>query len=541
MENQVGYQKSPTEREDDVDERRSTSPTTSDEYGNGLRLGGTGQDWRDMQRLGKKQQFKRNFSLWSALGFVAIYMATWEFVLVSLSVGFTNGGFAGLFWCFITTTAAYSTVVFSLAEMASMAPTSGGQYHWVSEFSPPSYQKVLSYASGWMTTLGWLASLASSVYVLAYQVQACINATNPDYAFTSWQITLLMWAILFLTVMFNTYGTPFFPQLETASLIGHIVGFFVVMIPLWVLCDKNSARDVFLTFQDQSGWDNMGAAYLTSQIYIMWCCFGSDSVVHIAEEVENASIVVPRAMIWSYLGNVFFGFIMLITMLFCIGPIEDVIESDWPFIVLFDRTGSSGLNLFFNILLWVLIYLGNITALATCARETWAFARDKGLPFSGFIGHMDNKWKIPFNSVYVISGVCVLLSLIQIGSDAAFNILVSLSTLGLMSTYMLSIGCVLLKRIKHEPLPPARWSLGRYGLAINGFAFLYSGFIVVFCCFPLSLPVGVADANWAPLIWAAVIALATVMYVVQGRKTYTAPVDFVEGRKAEGVELQHST
>jgi len=38
-----------------------------------------------------------------ALGFVSIYMATWEFVLVSLSVGLVNGGFAGLFWCFITT------------------------------------------------------------------------------------------------------------------------------------------------------------------------------------------------------------------------------------------------------------------------------------------------------------------------------------------------------------------------------------------------------------------------------------------------------
>lgn len=28
------------------------------------------QDKRDMQRLGKKQEFKRNFSFWSALGFV---------------------------------------------------------------------------------------------------------------------------------------------------------------------------------------------------------------------------------------------------------------------------------------------------------------------------------------------------------------------------------------------------------------------------------------------------------------------------------------
>jgi hypothetical protein len=30
----------------------------------------------------------------------------------------------------------------------SRAPTSGGQYHWVSEFAPPKYQKFLSYASG---------------------------------------------------------------------------------------------------------------------------------------------------------------------------------------------------------------------------------------------------------------------------------------------------------------------------------------------------------------------------------------------------------
>jgi choline transport protein len=78
--------------------------------------GDSKQDQRDMLRLGKKQEFKRNFHLLSALGFVSVYMATWEFVLVSLSVGFTNGGFGGLFWCFITTVTCYSTIVASLAE-----------------------------------------------------------------------------------------------------------------------------------------------------------------------------------------------------------------------------------------------------------------------------------------------------------------------------------------------------------------------------------------------------------------------------------------
>ncbi|CRJ92711.1 hypothetical protein BN1723_008524 [Verticillium longisporum] len=465
MENKVGYQKSPTEREDDVDERRSTSPTTSDDYGNGLRLGGTGQDWRDMQRLGKKQQFKRNFSLWSALGFVAIYMATWEFVLVSLSVGFTNGGFAGLFWCFITTTAAYSTSKFTSGVLYNARATWDirQMVNWFRKKFPnrPLYGLGFSLGANMLTT--YCGEEGPNCQLRAAVV--CSNPFNLELANKSLQRTLL--------------GKEVYQRVMGTNMRNLIVGH----------------KDSLSKFTDLDYERIEKATYIYE--------FDREvHIVHIAEEVENASIVVPRAMVWSYVGNVFFGFIMLITMLFCIGPIEDVIESDWPFIVLFDRTGSSGLNLFFNILLWVLIYLGNITALATCARETWAFARDKGLPFSGFIGHMDNKWKIPFNSV---------------------------------------IGCVLLKRIKHEPLPQARWSLGRYGLAINGFAFLYSGFIIVFCCFPLSLPVGVADANWAPLIWAAVIALATVMYFVQGRKTYTAPVDFVEGRKAEGVELQQST
>lgn len=109
--------------------------------------GDTSNDLSDMHRLGKKQEFQvsshiplhfcllltivqRNFGLISTLGFISIYMATWEFVLVSLSAGLSNGGYGGLFWVFIGTVLCYATVVASLAEMESMAPTSGGQYHW---------------------------------------------------------------------------------------------------------------------------------------------------------------------------------------------------------------------------------------------------------------------------------------------------------------------------------------------------------------------------------------------------------------------------
>lgn len=179
-----------------------------------------------------------------------------------------------------------------------------------------------------MSTLGWLASVMSSTYVVATQIGAMINVTQPDFAFTNWQLTLIMIAFIAITIIFNTYGAKILPALETASLVGHLAGFVVVIVPLWVLCPKNSAYDVFIDFEANGGW-SLGPAYLISQVTIMYCNLGSDSVVHISEEVNDASLTVPRCMWYSYIGNVLLGIIMLITMLFCLGPVGDAV-SDLP-------------------------------------------------------------------------------------------------------------------------------------------------------------------------------------------------------------------
>jgi choline transport protein len=112
---------------------------------------------------------------------------------------------------------------------------------------------------------------------------------------------------------------------------------------------------------------------------------GSDSAVHIAEEVEDASRNVPLAMWWSFVLNVVMGLAMLLTMLFCIGPLDLALEADAPYLALFKNTGSDALATFLLVVLLILIFSGNITALATTSRELWAFSRDKGFPFSNWI------------------------------------------------------------------------------------------------------------------------------------------------------------
>lgn len=150
---------------------------------------------------------------------------------------------------------------------------------------------------------------------------------------------------------------------------------------------------------------------------------------------------------------------------------------------------------------------------------------------------MNHKRNVPDNAVYLTSIAAGALCLINLGSTLGFNIIVSLTLLALLSTYMLSIGCVLRKRFLGEPLPHARWSLGRWGMPINVIAFLYSGFAIVFCCFPSQVPVTTDTANWAPAVWAGVLAASWVIYVVHGSRAYTPPVVFVEGRRV-GEALQ---
>ena len=57
------------------------------------------------------------------------------------------------------------------------------------------------------------------------------------------------------------------------------------------------------------------------------------------------------------------------------------------------------------------------------------------------------------------------------------------------------------KKIVGESLPPARWSLGRWGIPINAIAIAYSLLTLVLSCFPVSLPMNAGNANWAPAIF----------------------------------------
>lgn len=97
-------------------------------FGHDTVKGSTNDDALDMLRLGKTQELRRNFKSISILGMAAVTMGTWSALLTTSSFSLINGGLAGTIWVYLASWLFSITVACSLAEMASMAPTSGGQY-----------------------------------------------------------------------------------------------------------------------------------------------------------------------------------------------------------------------------------------------------------------------------------------------------------------------------------------------------------------------------------------------------------------------------
>ena len=121
-----------------------------------------------------------------------------------------------------------------------------------------------------------------------------------------------------------------------------------------------------------------------------------------------------------------------------------------------------------------------------------------------------------------------MISLINLGSSVALNAIVSLTLSALLGSYVLSIGCILSKRLRREPLPPARWSLGRAGMAINIIALIFLLPCFAFCFFPTATPVTAKTMNWNVAMFGGIFLWATAYYVVKGRKTYIPPVRIVK-------------
>jgi amino acid transporter len=163
----------------------------------------------------------------------------------------------------------------SMAEMASICPLAGAQYHWTAMLAPPRIREFSTWMQGWITVFGWQATSTSICYLLATQIQGMVILNNPGYVPEKWHGTLIMWALVVSSSLVNIYGIKIVPALQMLGGIMHITFFIAIIIPIVLLARRSTSEFVFTElWTSEQGWQSGGVAWCLGMLTVTYCFLG---------------------------------------------------------------------------------------------------------------------------------------------------------------------------------------------------------------------------------------------------------------------------
>ncbi|KAM0273129.1 hypothetical protein ACHAQH_008478 [Verticillium albo-atrum] len=482
-----------------------------------------------LAQLGHAQELERRFSLLPLVSLCVCLMATWEALSTVIAAGLIGGGAPCLFYNYILSFLCTICIASSLAEIASIFPTAGGQYHWVAALSPTSTRSSVSFLTGWISVGGQTILTSSGAFAAGLQLQSLITINDDSYVPKRWQGMLFYWAMLIYAMVLNIWGSKALPHANLAAGVIHVTAFIAIIVVLGVLSEKNTASFVFTEFSNNSGWASDGVSWLVGLLSAVYPFLGYDAACHLAEELPDASRNVPLAMVGSVVINGLMGLVYVIVLLFSTGPLESLLTSrtGFPFMQIYlDVTQSRAGATVMSLLLTLIAIAATVAGVTSTSRTLWAFARDKATPFDHYLSFVNKKHQIPARAVVVITILQMLLGLIYLGNTTAFNAVLSMAIIGMYLSYALPIGYMLFRGRKVLYANDyGKFKLGKViGPAMNIVSLIWMAVVVVFSTFPTMMPVTAQTMNYSIVVLSGWVLFGVVYYFAFGRKKYQVPV-----------------
>lgn len=148
---------------------------------------------------------KIQFNAITLLSMAFVICNSWAGVAGSLQLALLAGGPVTLVYSIIVSATLYLAIAASLAELASVYPTAGGQYHFTSILAPAKLSRGLSYACGILAFFSWLAIGVSVTILVAEQLLALVENCVPGYVPQTWHVSLVYQALTLFAMFYNLF------------------------------------------------------------------------------------------------------------------------------------------------------------------------------------------------------------------------------------------------------------------------------------------------------------------------------------------------
>lgn len=485
-----------------------------------------GGDDLDIQGMGYTVELQdRPFNILNifAIGFTICNSAI--AVIASLATGIGNGGPITYIWAQIFIYAMSFCVAVSLGELASAMPNAGGQYYWASQLAPKKIHATVSYVVGMVS---WVASVficASVTLVIPQMAAGMMVLTNPNLVVKPWMVWIGFQVTNLFVFGFNCFSR-ILPVASQCVLTMSLCAIIIIFVSVLASSPHyRGAEFVFATFVNKSGWSSPAITVFTGAVGVNWGFSCLDAVTHLAEEIPNPRKNVPKALLGTVIVGMSTAFPITLAILFCIQDIDAIIST--PTLVasleffrqaMGSNSGAIGLQ--------CLVLVSTCGSLWGChawqSRLAWSFARDHGLPFSKYIGHIAGPpFGVPL-AAHAWSCFWVgVLGCLYLGSTVAFNSFVGGAIMMQYMTYSTCIILLLLKgrsTFRHGPF----W-FKRFGPIANFVTIGWTIFTTIFYSFPPYLPVEPNTMNYVSVVIVGIFLIVAAWYMLATRKIYTPP------------------
>ncbi|KAF7554952.1 hypothetical protein G7Z17_g2573 [Cylindrodendrum hubeiense] len=242
----------------------------------------------------KQQKHKINSLSIIALGYNTCN--SWIAIASTLAVAIASGGGVTLLYGILFITFIFACTGSTLAELASVYPTAGGQYHFTSILAPARIRKGISYVCGLLAVCSWIAFVTSVTILVSQILLALVAQYNKTFEIKTWHTFCVYIALATATAIYTALALSKTMWIFDVGLVLTLLLFLTVMI----LCPIRSpsvatTKSVWVDFINGTGWPD-SVAFLTGLLTPQFMFLGIDSTLHLAEECENPKKFVPKAI-----------------------------------------------------------------------------------------------------------------------------------------------------------------------------------------------------------------------------------------------------
>lgn len=150
---------------------------------------------------------KRQFGILSIIAVGYNMSNSWVAIASSFAIAIQSGGALSLLYGIITVAVAMLCTGLTLAELASVYPTAGGQYHFASIVAPSRLARGLSYFTGLAAIFAWITLVASICLATTRILMAICIRSSPDYVSHPWHYFLVYQGFNAAVVLYNIFLT----------------------------------------------------------------------------------------------------------------------------------------------------------------------------------------------------------------------------------------------------------------------------------------------------------------------------------------------